>query len=77
MKAAAEDIYDSLFNADTFIAVDNGIAHILEGVADITDGMGGLKGVISAISALVFQLYGTRIADGIRNMITSLSFETG
>lgn len=77
VRAAAEDIYDSLFNEETFIAIDNSMASILSFIADITDGMGGLKGVLSLVSTLMFQIYGERMAESIRNMAVSIGFETG
>lgn len=74
IKAAGEDIYDSLINPDFFIGVDNVFTPILTGVADVIDGLGGMSGVLSGIVLLVNKIYGDKIAQSMRNVAASLGF---
>lgn len=74
IKAAGEDIYDSLINPDFFIGVDNVFTPILTGVADVIDGLGGMSGVLSGIVLLVNKIYGDKIAQSMRNMAASVGF---
>lgn len=77
VKASAEDIYDSLINEDFFISFDNGVSVMLNGVADVIDSLGGMQGVLAAVSTLMFNVYGDKIADGIRNLVYNLNILTG
>lgn len=74
IKAAGEDIYDSLINPDFFIGVDNVFTPILTGVADVIDGLGGMSGVLSGIVLLVNKIYGNKIAQSMRDMAASVGF---
>ena len=74
IKAAGEDIYDSLINPDFFIGVDNVFTPILTGVADVIDGLGGMSGVLSGIVLLVNKIYGDKIAQSMRDVAASLGF---
>lgn len=74
IKAAGEDIYDSLINPDFFIGVDNVFTPILTGVADVIDGLGGMSGVLSGIVLLVNKIYGDKIAQSMRDMAASVGF---
>lgn len=77
VRAAAEDIYDSLINPDFYIGVDKIISPLLEGTADVIDSMGGLKGILITVSTLMTKVYGDKIAQSMRDMATSLGFITG
>jgi TP901 family phage tail tape measure protein len=53
VTASLEDIYDSLINEDFFIGLDNTLTPILSIVADVIDGMGGMKGTLTVVAALM------------------------
>lgn len=77
IKAAGEDIYDSLINPDFFIGVDNVFTPILTGVADVIDGLGGMSGVLSGVVLLVNKIYGGKIAQGMRDFVISIGLANG
>lgn len=74
VRAAAENIYDSLINPDFFIGMDKLFTPVLNGVANILDGMGGLSGLLPVLASLMNQVYGDRIAANIRNMAANIGF---
>jgi TP901 family phage tail tape measure protein len=55
VRAASENIYDSLINEDFFKAFDNGFAKVLNLVAGFIDGLGGMKGVLGTIGGFITQ----------------------
>lgn len=77
IKAAGEDIYDSLINPDFFIGVDNVFTPILTGVADVIDGLGGMSGVLSGVVLLVNKIYGGKIAQGMRDFVINIGLANG
>lgn len=74
VRAAAEDIYDSLINPDFYIGLDNIITPVLGGIADIVDSMGGLKGILLTVSSLTTTIYGDKMAQSLRNMAANIGF---
>lgn len=72
VKAATEDIYDSLINPDFFIGVDDAVTPILSGTADVIDAMGGMQGVLAGLALLMNRVYGDQMASGMRAMATNL-----
>ena len=74
IKAAGEDIYDSLINPDFFIGVDNVFTPFLTIIADVIDGLGGMSGVLSGVVLLVNKIYSDKIAQSMRDAAASLGF---
>lgn len=72
VRAATEDIYDSLINPDFFISVDDAVTPILSGTADVIDAMGGMQGVLAGLALLMNRVYGDQMASGMRAMATNL-----
>lgn len=77
VRAAAEDIYDSVINPEMFIDMDNSFTPVLSGIADIIDGLGGLKGIMTAVGYGFTTLYGEKMAQGLRDMAYNVSLLTG
>lgn len=77
VRAAAEDIYDSLINDDFFIDVDKTLTPVLSGISDIIDGLGGMGGVASLAATAFMTLYGPKIAQGLRDTATNIRIITG
>lgn len=73
VKAAAEDIYDSLIDEDFFINFDNVLEDILSGVARLIDSLGGMKGVIFALSSVITGLFHDKIAAGLNDLFYNLN----
>lgn len=77
VRAAAEDIYDSIINPDLFIETDKALTPFLSEIADATDAMGGMKGILLVLSTLMTRVYGTQMSQGLRDMATNLGFISG
>lgn len=77
VTAAAEDIYDSLVNPDFYIAADDVLTPLLSGIADVIDAAGGLSGVLTIAGTAMMSLYGDKIAQGMRDMVSNLGFMVG
>lgn len=69
VTASAEEIYSQLLNDDFFIDLNNGFSGFLDLISDTIKGLGGLKGVLSGIGALVLQIFGKDIAKSVTNFI--------
>ena len=55
VKAAAENIYDSLLDDDFFIKFTNAFGTLLEGIGGFVDGLGGMEGVLSMVGGFITQ----------------------
>jgi hypothetical protein len=53
VKAAAENIYDSLLDDDFFIKFTNAFGTLLEGVGGFVDGLGGMEGALSMVGGFI------------------------
>lgn len=67
VQAAAEGIYDSLIDEEFFKDVDNVVTVVLNGINATIKGLGGVKGVVSNISALILSIYKKDITSGLNN----------
>ena len=72
VQAAAEGIYDSLIDEEFFKDVDNVVTVVLNGINATIKGLGGVKGVISNISALILGIYKKDITSGLNNFGTMI-----
>ena len=68
VKASWENVADSLIDDQLFIDADNVVTPVLNFIAEISDGLGGLKGLISLIGTLLLSNYGPKIAEGMSTM---------
>ena len=68
VKASLEDIYDSILNDEFIIKLTNGFSKFLDIIADTVDAMGGMRGVLSMIGALVTKIFGREIADALSSL---------
>ncbi len=76
VQAAAEGIYDSLIDEEFFKDVDNIVTVVLNGINATIKGLGGVKGVLSNIGALVTTIYRKEISQGLNtfgDMIMNLT----
>ena len=55
VRTAAESIYSSLLDDKAIVKIIDGFAKFLDVIKGITEGLGGMKGIILTISALVTQ----------------------
>ena len=72
VKAAWEGIYDSLISDEFIINLIDGFSKFLNLLEKIIDSMGGFRGLMAGISALIFKIAGPQITNGFANMAMSL-----
>lgn len=76
VQAAAEGIYDSLIDEEFFKDVDNITAGVLNGINATIKGLGGVKGVLVNVGALLTNIYRKDLSSGLStfgNMIYGLT----
>ena len=65
VTAAAEEIYNQLLNDEFFIDLNNGFAGFLNIISDTIDALGGLPGVLTVASSIMFRMFGKDMAKAI------------
>lgn len=73
VKAAFETIYASLFSDQTFIKLTDAFGGLIEAISIVTDGIGGLKGVLILIAGLAAKAFSGNIAAGLQNATERLN----
>ena len=63
VQASMETIYQQLLDDKFFIALTNGFGKFLDTVSNVIDTLGGLPGVLSVISSILFKIYGNNMAN--------------
>jgi hypothetical protein len=76
VTAAAEKLYKSLINDEFFIDVLNSIENLLDLVDDFISSLGGLKGSLTAIGAIVTKVFSNQIAQGLSNAAYNIRMMT-
>jgi TP901 family phage tail tape measure protein len=76
VRAAAEGVYKALLNDDFFIDMLNSIEKVIGFVDHLIDNLGGLKGVLAAIGAIMTKVFSDQIAQGITNMAYNVQMMT-
>lgn len=72
VQAAAEEIYSQLLKDDAFITMTDGLKDVLEFVADLINGLGGLRGVLFTIGTIVTKVFQQEMAQGLRDAAVSI-----
>jgi len=65
VRAAAEQVYSSLLNDDFFISLTNGFEKVISSVGAFIKNIGGVKGVLISIGAIVTRVFGKEIASAL------------
>ncbi len=77
VKAATEDLYDSLIDEKFFIGIANGFEKIISGIANFTDSVNGLPGILTLIASVMTRAFGKDIAKSIDNLKFNILSMTG
>lgn len=72
VQAAAEQIYESLLDDDFFIKLLNGLEKVLGFLDKLIDSAGGLRGILSGLSAILLSTFSQQAAKGIENMVYNM-----
>lgn len=76
VTAAAEKIYQTLLNDEFFIELLNSIEKVLTFVDQLIDNLGGLKGVLIALGAIVTKVFSQQIAQGLTSIVYNMQMAT-
>ena len=72
VQAAAEEIYNQLLKDDAFIALTDTFSDMIDLIADVINGLGGLKGVLFTVGGIATKVFQKEIASGLRNTVDSI-----
>lgn len=73
VKAASEDLYDSVLSEEFFIGLDNNLEKIISLFARFADSLNGFPGVVSLIGTIFTKVFNDQIASSIDNAIYRLN----
>ena len=76
VTAALEEIYNQLLDDDFFISITDGFAGFLNIVSNTIDSLGGLSGVLTVASSIMFKMFGKDMATMIDNWAYNLKNKT-
>jgi TP901 family phage tail tape measure protein len=76
VTAALEEIYNQLLDDDFFIGITDGFAGFLNIVSNTIDSLGGLSGVLTVASSVMFKMFGKDMATMIDNWAYNLKNKT-
>ena len=76
VKAAMEGVFQNLIDDKAFISILNIFEDIIKGVDNFIDGIGGLRGVLTSLGAVLTKVFSAQIAQSITNMATSMKLMT-
>ena len=74
MRTAAEGVYDSLLDAKTINSIADTLTEILKIVEKLTDGLGGLKGILAQVAPLMTAVFSKQISNTLVNAANNLYF---
>lgn len=73
VKAASEDLYDSVLSEEFFIGLDNSLEKIISLFARFADSLNGFPGVVSLIGTIFTKVFNDQITSSIDNAIYRLN----
>ena len=77
VRAAAENIYDSLIDDEFFIKLYNGFEKVLETIGGLVDGFGGLGGILTSLGSIFMVWYAQRMPETLNNLRANIMVLTG
>lgn len=72
LKASAEGMYSKLIPEDTLIEATDAIAKIVDGLGEVVDSFGGLKGILLTVTTILLNKFQPAIANAINTGITKV-----
>lgn len=76
VRASLEGLFDSLLEDDFFIDLLNGFSELIGFIEGTVDALGGMKGVLLAIGAILTKVFSKQMAGGLRNMAENIQMMT-
>lgn len=72
VQASAETIYSTLLNDEFFIDLTNMFSGLLDGVSNLSKGLGGLPGVLALVGTAFTKILDQKLISGINNLVYNL-----
>ena len=76
VTAAAEAIYASLIDDEFFVDLLNNVEKLLGFVNNLIEGLGGLRGVLFSLGAVITKVFSQQMSQGLTNMAYNLQMMT-
>ena len=76
VRASAESIYSDLLDDKFFIKLTDGFSKFLDLIHNTIEGLGGLKGVLTTIGALMTTVFANKTANALQNIVYDLKMLT-
>ena len=77
VKAATEDLFDSIIDEEFFITILDGFEDLLSGVANFTDAINGLPGILSLLGVVMSRVFSKQITESVNNLAFTVESLTG
>lgn len=77
VRAAMEDIWDSILNDKFFVTLLDGFTNVLNLVGDLVDSLGGLPGVLSTVGFIFAKVFGKQLTQQLSNLAYGIRSLTG
>jgi hypothetical protein len=77
VKAAAEDIYDSILDDKAFITMLNAFEKLISMIGTFTESIGGLPGVIGLVGIALTKAFGPQLTASLDNIVYKFNSLTG
>ena len=77
VKAATEDIYDSLINDEAIVVLLNGLKKILDFTGALIDGFGGLKGILLFVAGIFTRQIANEVPEALGKLKSNFEILTG
>ena len=72
VQASLQGIYDSILDDKFFIGLTDFFAGFLDGIENLIDGLGGMKGLFLTIGTIITTVFQDKLAKGLQNASLSL-----
>lgn len=72
LKASWESLYQDVIKDNAFIAMQDSLSDLLQGIDKFIDSLGGLKGLIITLLPLMWKLFGESIVNNVQNLAYSV-----
>ena len=76
VRAAAENIFDSVLEDKFFIDMLNDIESVLSAIGKLVDSLGGMHGVVAALGVVFTKVFSTQMQTGLENLAYTLKMST-
>lgn len=77
VKTSLEGIYDSVINDKAIIKITNGFADFLNLIENVSDSLGGMRGILLGLGAVVTKVFSKQMTESLNNMFYSFGTATG